>query len=76
MEHKVASELADMLGQIYDVTFNQAEIAFITIHLRGAKRKILMTHRQIINVKKIKLNHLSKSRINFRYEFCRHRYIS
>ncbi len=25
----------------YDVTFNQAEIAFITIHLRGAKRKNL-----------------------------------
>lgn len=43
-EHKVASELADKLGQIYDVTFNQAEIAFITIHLRGAKRKILMIH--------------------------------
>ncbi|ATY57619.1 TPA: PRD domain-containing protein [Staphylococcus argenteus] len=41
LEHKVASELADMLGQIYDVTFNQAEIAFITIHLRGAKRKNL-----------------------------------
>ncbi|MBE8349134.1 PRD domain-containing protein, partial [Leptospira borgpetersenii serovar Ballum] len=40
-EHKVASELADKLGQIYDVTFNQAEIAFITIHLRGAKRKNL-----------------------------------
>ena len=43
-EHKVASELADKLDQIYDVTFNQAEIAFITIHLRGAKRKILMIH--------------------------------
>lgn len=41
LEHKVASELADKLGQIYDVTFNQAEIAFITIHLRGAKRKNL-----------------------------------
>ncbi|EGQ0496399.1 TPA: BglG family transcription antiterminator [Staphylococcus aureus] len=40
-EHKVANELADKLGQIYDVTFNQAEIAFITIHLRGAKRKNL-----------------------------------
>lgn len=40
-EHKIASELADKLGQIYDVTFNQAEIAFITIHLRGAKRKNL-----------------------------------
>lgn len=40
-EHKVASELADKLGQIYDVTFNLAEIAFITIHLRGAKRKNL-----------------------------------
>ncbi len=38
---KSASELADKLGQIYDVTFNQAEIAFITIHLRGAKRKNL-----------------------------------
>ncbi len=30
-EHKVASELADKLGQIYDVTFNQAEIAFVAL---------------------------------------------
>ncbi|EHJ09078.1 BglG family transcription antiterminator [Staphylococcus simiae] len=38
-EHKVASDIAERLEAIYDVHFNQAEITFITIHLRGAKRK-------------------------------------
>lgn len=38
-EHEVATEIAQRLEEIYDVKFNQAEITFITIHLRGAKRK-------------------------------------
>ncbi|MEB8109085.1 BglG family transcription antiterminator [Staphylococcus equorum] len=38
-EHKVAAALALHLEHIYSVQFNQAEVTFITIHLRGAKRK-------------------------------------
>lgn len=38
-EHEVATEIAKRLEEIYNVGFNQAEITFITIHLRGAKRK-------------------------------------
>ncbi|HLR18827.1 MAG TPA: BglG family transcription antiterminator [Staphylococcus sp.] len=38
-EHKVATALALHLEHIYGVQFNQAEVTFITIHLRGAKRK-------------------------------------
>lgn len=38
-EYKIASSLTEQLSHIYDVTFNKAEITFITIHLRGAKRK-------------------------------------
>lgn len=38
-EHEVATEIAQRLEEMYSVTFNQAEITFITIHLRGAKRK-------------------------------------
>lgn len=38
-EHEVATEIAKRLEEIYNVEFNQAEITFITIHLRGAKRK-------------------------------------
>ena len=38
-EHEVATEIAERLEEIYNVEFNQAEITFITIHLRGAKRK-------------------------------------
>lgn len=38
-EHQIASALALHLEHIYGVVFNQAEITFITIHLRGAKRK-------------------------------------
>ncbi|KRG09486.1 BglG family transcription antiterminator [Staphylococcus sp. NAM3COL9] len=38
-EHKVAAALALHLEHIYGVQFNQAEITFITIHLRGSKRK-------------------------------------
>lgn len=39
LEHKVATDIAECLERVYDVSFNQAEIAFITIHLRGAQRK-------------------------------------
>lgn len=39
LEHEVATEIAKRLEEIYNVEFNQAEITFITIHLRGAKRK-------------------------------------
>ncbi|MGX0401767.1 mannitol operon transcriptional activator [Staphylococcus pasteuri] len=38
-EHEVASEIAKRLEDLYDVQFNQAEVTFITIHLRGSKRK-------------------------------------
>ena len=38
-EHQVASALALHLEHIYGVQFNQTEVTFITIHLRGAKRK-------------------------------------
>ncbi|MEB6241421.1 BglG family transcription antiterminator [Staphylococcus xylosus] len=38
-EHEVAQALASHLEHIYGVQFNQAEVTFITIHLRGAKRK-------------------------------------
>ncbi|AYU55782.1 BglG family transcription antiterminator [Staphylococcus debuckii] len=39
LEYQVAESLADQLSAIYQVTFNTAEITFITIHLRGAKRR-------------------------------------
>lgn len=38
-EQEVAKALALHLEHIYGVQFNQAEVTFITIHLRGAKRK-------------------------------------
>ncbi|MBF7020718.1 BglG family transcription antiterminator [Staphylococcus sp. 18_1_E_LY] len=38
-EHEIATALSHHLEHIYGVQFNQAEIGFITIHLRGAKRK-------------------------------------
>ncbi|MDW8568813.1 BglG family transcription antiterminator [Staphylococcus shinii] len=38
-EHEVAQALGLHLEHIYGVQFNQAEVTFITIHLRGAKRK-------------------------------------
>ncbi|MBF7016524.1 BglG family transcription antiterminator [Staphylococcus durrellii] len=38
-EHDIATALSHHLEHIYGVAFNQAEIAFISIHLRGAKRK-------------------------------------
>lgn len=38
-EHEIATALSLHLEHIYGVAFNQAEIGFITIHLRGAKRK-------------------------------------
>lgn len=39
LEYKVATALALQLEHIYGVQFTEAEITFITIHLRGAKRK-------------------------------------
>ncbi|WP_253718448.1 PRD domain-containing protein [Staphylococcus carnosus] len=39
LEYQVASSLAQQLSTIYQVSFNTAEITFITIHLRGAKRR-------------------------------------
>ncbi|HEC2158136.1 PTS lactose transporter subunit IIB [Staphylococcus delphini] len=38
-EYHIACKISDRLGQHYDITFNPAEVAFITIHLRGSKRK-------------------------------------
>lgn len=39
LEYQVAASPAEQLSIIYQVSFNTAEIAFITIHLRGAKRR-------------------------------------
>lgn len=38
-EIKVSERLTNVLSDIYDVTFNHSEIAFITMHLRGARRR-------------------------------------
>lgn len=38
-EFKVSEKLTNVLSDIYDVTFNNSEIAFITMHLRGARRR-------------------------------------
>ncbi len=38
-EFKVSERLTNVLSDIYDVTFNHSEIAFITMHLRGARRR-------------------------------------
>ncbi|WP_239705320.1 BglG family transcription antiterminator [Mammaliicoccus sp. R-M63] len=38
-EFKVSTRLTNVLSDIYDVTFNSSEIAFITMHLRGARRR-------------------------------------
>ncbi|MEB7065128.1 BglG family transcription antiterminator [Mammaliicoccus sciuri] len=38
-EFKVSERLTNALSDIYDVTFNHSEIAFITMHLRGARRR-------------------------------------
>lgn len=39
LEHQVATEISKRLETIYDITFTIPEIAFITIHLRGAQRR-------------------------------------
>ncbi|KIX89833.1 PTS lactose transporter subunit IIB [Staphylococcus microti] len=39
LEFQIATHIAQRLGHHYDVTFNQSEITFMTIHLRGAKRR-------------------------------------
>lgn len=39
LEHQVAIEISKRLEAIYDITFIAAEVAFITIHLRGAQRR-------------------------------------
>ncbi|MFV5769319.1 BglG family transcription antiterminator [Mammaliicoccus sciuri] len=38
-EFKVSERLTNVLSDIYNVTFNHSEIAFITMHLRGARRR-------------------------------------
>jgi len=38
-EFKVSERLTNVLSDIYGVTFNHSEIAFITMHLRGARRR-------------------------------------
>ncbi|RIL70728.1 PRD domain-containing protein [Staphylococcus devriesei] len=38
-EHRIATEIAKRLESLYDIDFNQAEVTFITIHLRGANRR-------------------------------------
>ena len=49
-EHQVASALALHLEHIYGVQFNQAEITFITIHLRGPNAKKLLKCLKIIKM--------------------------
>ena len=54
LEYQVAESLADQLSAIYQVTFNTAEITFITIHLRGAKEgrmRLLPLYKQMIITK-------------------------
>ncbi len=48
-EHEVAQALAH-LEHIYGVQFNQAEVTFITIHLRGAKRKESAQYLKIVRM--------------------------
>lgn len=43
-EFKVSERLTNVLSDIYDVTFNHSEIAFITMHLRGARRRYETTY--------------------------------
>ena len=38
-EHQIATEIAKRIETLYDIDFNQAEVTFITIHLRGANRR-------------------------------------
>lgn len=38
-EHRIATEIAKRLESLYNIDFNQAEVTFITIHLRGANRR-------------------------------------
>nr|WP_263314255.1 BglG family transcription antiterminator [Mammaliicoccus sp. Marseille-Q6498] len=38
-EFKVSKRLTNVLSNIYDVQFKDSEIAFITMHLRGARRR-------------------------------------
>ncbi|WP_323703311.1 BglG family transcription antiterminator [Mammaliicoccus sp. Dog046] len=38
-EFLVSERLTSVLSNIYDLTFNHSEIAFITMHLRGARRR-------------------------------------
>ncbi|GGB01607.1 PRD domain-containing protein [Macrococcus hajekii] len=39
-EFKVAERLADSLSEAYQINFDKEEVIFITMHLRGAKRRI------------------------------------
>ncbi|MCS4486989.1 BglG family transcription antiterminator [Staphylococcus americanisciuri] len=39
LEFQIASNIAERLSQQYRVTFDQSEVTFMTIHLRGAKRR-------------------------------------
>ncbi|UXR75829.1 MULTISPECIES: BglG family transcription antiterminator [unclassified Staphylococcus] len=39
LEYQIATQIAERLSEHYQVTFNQSEITFMTIHLRGAKRR-------------------------------------
>ncbi|GGI39625.1 BglG family transcription antiterminator [Mammaliicoccus stepanovicii] len=43
-EYTVSERLTNLLSNIYDVTFNASEIAFITMHLRGARRRHETSH--------------------------------
>ncbi len=76
-QHKVASELADKLHKYMTSRLIRQKFAFITIHLRGAKRKNLndtsLNNRCEENKIKAFVN---KVEIHFRYDICRFGYFS
>lgn len=59
-EFKVSERLTNVLSDIYDVTFNHSEIAFITMHLRGARRRHETTYEN---------NDIHKQRVSELIEF-------
>lgn len=70
-EYQIATELTEKLSKIYHVHFNKAEITFITIHLRGSKRKsdLEQTELELNNASKIQdLIHEVQARSNYKFD--------
>ena len=57
-EHQIATEIAKRIETLYDIDFNQAEVTFITIHLRGANRRTTSRCLRIMNLTTVKYKHL------------------